>query len=132
MAEDLKITVRDNVRRLLGLQPDESGVSKLIDKGFSNGNAQRVLGGETSIGIDLLAQVAAAFGLDAWQLCFPGLDPTNPPRVHEPSTRWPFKRVDQDVIAGLVGTVAANVENGLLAALATAGVSPRKLPGTGT
>lgn len=132
MAENLKVVVRDNVRTLLGLKPRESGVQRLIDLGISNGNAQRVLKGETSIGIDLLAQLAKVLDVQPWQLCVRHLDPENLPTLHVPSTRWPFRKVDHDVVAGLVGTVAANVENGLLAALATAGVSPKKEPNTGT
>lgn len=63
MADDLKIILRQNVRALLGLQDGESGVSKLIKLGLSNGNAQRILGGETSVGLDVLAQLADALHL---------------------------------------------------------------------
>ena len=61
MGEDTKTVLRDNVRRLLGLQAGESGVQRLIDKGFANGTAQRVLGGQTSVGVDVVEKLAAAF-----------------------------------------------------------------------
>lgn len=123
---DVKTVVRENVRRLLRLAPGESGVAKLMRRGFSNGTAQRLLGGETSFGVDLLAEVSAAFGLEPWQLCVPNLDPDRVPALHEPSSRWPFRSIDQDVVAGLVGLQAQTVEQGFLVALATAGVQPRK------
>jgi hypothetical protein len=128
MEDDIKLVVRDNVRRLLGLADDESGVAKLMKKGLSNGNAQRILGGETSFGVDLLAKVAGAFGLQAWQLCVPGLDPEKRPVLHAPSARWPFRGVDQEAIASLVGLQAQMVEQGLLVALAAAGAPSRKQP----
>jgi hypothetical protein len=43
------------------------------------GNVQRISEAQTSIGIALVGKVAACFGLEAWQLLLPGLDPSNPP-----------------------------------------------------
>lgn len=73
MGDDAKTVLRDNVRRLLSLQPGESGVQKLIGKGFPNGTAQRVLGGDTSVGLDVLDRLAGAFGMPAWRLLAPDL-----------------------------------------------------------
>lgn len=124
----MKHVVRDNVRRLLGLAPGASGVSELMRKsGLKNGSAQRVLAGETSIGLDLLAELARSFGLQPWQLLIEGLDPDRLPQVHEPSSRWPFRQIDQDAVASLTGTQAQAVEIGLLAAMAAAGAPLRKL-----
>lgn len=126
MAPDLKAIIRDNVRALLGLKPGQSGVSKLIDLGIANGNAQRVLGGKTRVGLDVLSQVAAALSVEPWQLCVPALDPTHLPSLEPVAFRWPFRQIDPDVITGLVGTSAQGVENGLLAVLAALGIAPRK------
>jgi hypothetical protein len=126
MAQDLKLILRDNVRTLLGLAEGESGVAKLMKLGFSNGNAGRVLRGETSFGLDLLSELAEAFNVEPWQLCVPNLDPERLPSLEPLSFRWPFRQIDPEVVTGLVGTSAAAVENGLLVALAAAGVSPRK------
>ena len=79
MPQDIKTVIRDNVRALLGLEEGVSGVQSLINKGVSNGNAQRVLGGVASVGIDTIAQVAAAPKVKPWQLLVPGLDPDNLP-----------------------------------------------------
>ncbi len=46
---------------------------------IANGTAQRIKESNTSIGIDMVAKVAKAFGLEPWQLLVPNLDPTNLP-----------------------------------------------------
>ena len=43
--------------------------------GLKNGTAQRVLAGETSIGLELLAVLAEKLRVEPWQLLVPGLDP---------------------------------------------------------
>lgn len=130
MAADIKLTIRANVRALLGLEDGQSGVQKLISMGIPTGNAQRVLSGVASVGIDTLAQVAGALGVQPWHLLVPNLDPANLPSVEDREFRWPFKRIDPDQALGLVGSTAAAVETGLLVALASAGVSARKRNGT--
>lgn len=72
VTENLKSVLRDNLRALLGLAPGKSGVSALIKLGLSNGNAQRALGGETSVGLDVIAQIAEAFSIEPWQLLVRG------------------------------------------------------------
>lgn len=130
MASDIKIVVRDNVRALLRLSPTESGVSKLIDLGIPNGSAQRVLKGETSVGLDVMSELARVLKVSPWQLCVPGIDPDRLPDIEPRSFRWPFRQIDPEAITNLVGTKASAVEQGLLIALAAAGVSPRKRDGT--
>lgn len=39
----------------------------------------RALKAETPLNIDYLEAIARAFGVDAWQLLVPGMNPTNPP-----------------------------------------------------
>lgn len=124
VTENLKSVLRDNLRALLRIAPGKSGVSALIKLGLSNGNAQRALGAETSVGLDVIAQIAEAFGIEPWQLLVPNLDPERIPRLDEGLARWPFRKVSRDTISALVGTQAAQVETGLLIALASAGVSP--------
>jgi len=123
----MKAVIRDNVRRLLGLEPGDSGVTPLMRKtGFKNGTAQRVLKAETSIGVDILAELARGLGVEAWQLLVKDLDPDNLPTLHPPSSRWPFRQVDQEAVTSLSGSQAAAVELGLLVALASAGAPSRK------
>lgn len=125
MASDLRKIIRDNVRRLLKLGPNDKGIAELVRLGLSNGTAQRLMGAETSIGIELLQTLADGLDVEPWQLCVPDLDPEVMPRLEPLGFRWPFRRIDPETITALVGTAAVNVENGLLAALATAGVQPK-------
>lgn len=129
MTADPKKVLASNIRRLLRLG-NESGVSKLIKLGISNGNAQRALKGETAIGLDVLAQLAAKLGVQPWQLLVEDLDPDELPTLRQQEFRWPFKQIDFESVASLVGTKAADVERGLSLVLAGAGVPARKLTGT--
>lgn len=126
MSTNLREIIRDNVRTLLDVPPGKSGVAKLMEKGFANGTAQRILSAETSIGVDVLADLARKLGVEPWQLCVPGLDPERRPTLEPVTFRWPFHNIDPESIMDLVGVPAQNVENGLLAALAALGISPRK------
>ena len=125
-APSLKTTIRDNVRRLLGLNAGESGVSRVMALGFSNGTAQRILDSDTSIGVDVLERLADALKLAPWQLCVPDIESDRLPRLEPVSFRWPFRQIDPEVITGLVGSPAAQIENGLLVALGTLGISTRR------
>ena len=127
MGKNLKIVVAENVRTLLGLRPDDRGATAaLIKLKISNGDATRTLKGQTSIGLDKLAELAKALKVEPWQLLVPGLDPTRMPALEPVSFRWPFRQVDPEVITGLSGSLAQQVENGLLATLAAVGVASRK------
>jgi hypothetical protein len=78
---DLKIVIKDNVRRLLGLRDGQSGVSMLIKMGINNGNSTRILEGETSFGLDLLEKLAEKLGVQPWQLCVSGVGPGKLPAI---------------------------------------------------
>jgi hypothetical protein len=121
----LKVTIRDNVRKLLGLAPGASGVSQVMALGFANGTAQRILDATTKIELHQIEALAERLRIQPWQLLVPDLDPERLPDLETRSFRWPFRSIDPEVITGLVGTVATQVENGLLATLATAGISAR-------
>lgn len=125
MGSALKITIRDNVRRLLRLNEGDSGVASVMKLGFANGTAQRILDDDTEIGVDKLQLLATGLKVEPWQLCVPQLDPDRLPTIEPLSFRWPFRSIDPEAITGLVGTTATQVENGLLTALSTIGVSPR-------
>lgn len=126
MARHLKQIIADNVRALLRLEPGEKGLARLIKMGIQNGNAQRILSGEVSIGADMVELLAHKLRVEPWQLCVPNLDPARLPTIGAPSFRWPFQQIDPEVITSLVGTAAQSVENGLLVVLSTMSVSPRK------
>ena len=65
MASDLKKTVARNILSLMGKREGERGsTAALIKMGFSNGDATRILKGHTSLGLDKLAQIAAALKVE--------------------------------------------------------------------
>jgi hypothetical protein len=129
MQPTLKIVIRDNVRRLLGLEPDDSGVALVMGLGFSNGTAQRILDDATKIGVDKVQRLAEALKVEPWQLCVPNLQPDRMPALEPLSFRWPFRRIDPEVITNLVGSSAQQVENGLLVSLGTLGISAKRAAG---
>jgi hypothetical protein len=95
MGKTVKQVIQENVRNLLKLQPDESGVQKLIQKGFPNGSAQRILNSETQIGVDQLDKLAKAFKVEPWQLCAPNLG-VSTGQVKMTPDRWPFATIRRD------------------------------------
>lgn len=82
----LRTVLRDNVTALLR----HSGHHKagkvvwhalVTEYGIANGTAQRIKAAETSVGIEVLEDLAKAFRLQPWQLLVPSLDPTNMPVI---------------------------------------------------
>jgi transcriptional regulator with XRE-family HTH domain len=77
--ETLKQVLRQNVLKFLSedgpLRPRESGVQRLVKLGIPNGTAQRVLGAEASVGLDVLEQIAKALGVAPWRLLRPLAEP---------------------------------------------------------
>jgi hypothetical protein len=100
MGGDSKKTLADNVAAIIRhrdqLAPDAKvGVSKVMRLGFANGTAQRILGAGTSIGLDILTDLADKLGVKPWHLLVPGLNPAALPGLTEDSTAWPFPMVDR-------------------------------------
>ena len=58
------------------LRTNESGVQRLVNLGIPNGTAQRLLGAETSIGLDVIEQVAVVLGVAPWRLLRPQVEVT--------------------------------------------------------
>jgi len=72
----------ENLRRLMDAKPDLETIKKVTARGGgSNGTVGRMLQGDTAARIDAVEEVARVFGLQAWQLLVPGLDPDHPPRL---------------------------------------------------
>lgn len=99
-AVELRPIVAKNVRACLGhkypgMKPHETGVSKLVSLGLSQGTAARLLRGETDVGLGLLADLAHALDLQPWHLLVPDLDPAALPGVTA-DMGWPFEMVSPD------------------------------------
>lgn len=77
----VKTIVANNLTTLMAAHGDLilDEVAKL--SGVGRGTVARIRKGEVACGIDTLAQIAAVFNLQAWQLLIPNIDPENPPRL---------------------------------------------------
>ena len=88
-----RAVLRRNLKALMDKAKNDGlkELSSQIQLGKKAGVAQATIGrilsseGEDS-GIETIAKLAAAFGLEAWQLMVAGMDPTNPP-VLQPVSR---------------------------------------------
>lgn len=63
--------------------------------GVGEATIERMLKGTASVQIDSIEAVANGFGLQAWQILVPGLDPTNPPVYLTPAERDMYNRFRQ-------------------------------------
>lgn len=93
-----KLILRTNVLAILQhrggpLRSNETGVTRLRALKIAQGTAQRLLGADTSIGIDLVQELADGLHVAAWQLLVPGLDPAKPQTLSVDPTAWPFAKV---------------------------------------
>lgn len=86
MRHDPNETVAANLRALMlhaGMQnkgePNQSDLARA--SGANQRTVGRILAREQSPTVEMLETIARAFGLHAWQLLIPGLDPANPPVV---------------------------------------------------
>lgn len=73
-----------NLRVLMDMTPDLSSQPKIAKRsGVSQSTVGRLIRGDVRCKLDSLDGVARAFGLQAWQLLVPELDPRNPPLLRE-------------------------------------------------
>lgn len=78
--QDPKTVLWANCKALMHHRYGRENLTKFAaDCGMSPGNASRIKAAQTSVGIDLLAQIASAFDLDPWMLLVPGLDAAHKP-----------------------------------------------------
>lgn len=72
---DIKAVLWRNLNTLMAQQWGGENLTRLArEAGFAPATATRLKNQETSIGIDILEQLAAVFKVDAWQLLYRGLD----------------------------------------------------------
>lgn len=77
---DPKLVFADNVEALMLDRYGKINKSQLAkDACTPIANVQRILDRNTSVGLNVVAKIAAAFDLLPWQMLFPDLDPKNPP-----------------------------------------------------
>lgn len=76
MVSDLKKIIRDNTLQLVQkatgpLKPRESGVTRLVAMGISNGTAQRILDDDSDLRLETVEQLAAALKVTPVSLMTP-------------------------------------------------------------
>lgn len=70
----------ENVRRLIDYhEASENRIAQI--KRFSQTTLNRITHGQGAARLSSVEALAKAFGLDAWQLLVPDLDPRNPPTL---------------------------------------------------
>ncbi len=100
-----KTIIANNLRRLMEANPKLGTIKKIVEAGGgTNGTVGRMVKGSTSCGVDALAQVSAVFGMEAWQLLVPDLDPEHPPMLEMDSRRV-------DLLAAELDNIAERVKN---------------------
>ncbi len=79
---DTKHILWENVSALMIHHWGKANMSELARRAkIGLATCDRIKKRETSVGIDVLEKVAEAFGLQAWHLLTPNLDPLNPPVI---------------------------------------------------
>lgn len=85
---DSYATLWHNVSALMNKHYGGENLAKLSrDCGIGLGTSARIKKQQTSVGIDILHQIASRFGLAPWQLLVPGFDPENPPTLQPVSSQ---------------------------------------------
>lgn len=84
MSKQIKAVLRRNVKALMVAKWDKENISRLArEAGIEQGGAMRVLDTSSMIQLDKIEKVAAALGVQPWELLVPGFDPSNRPLLIE-------------------------------------------------
>lgn len=79
---DTKQVLWENLQALMNHHFERENLSELHRRSkIGLASLDRIKKRETSVGIDTLEKLAESFGLQAWHLLTPRLDPSNPPVV---------------------------------------------------
>jgi transcriptional regulator with XRE-family HTH domain len=72
----------DNLRALMAANPELGSNPKLAAKTrLGTGTISRMKNGAVDANLDTLERIAAAFGVEPWQLLVPGIEPGNLPTL---------------------------------------------------
>jgi hypothetical protein len=79
---DTKQVLWENLQALMNYYFEKENLSELHRRSkIGLASLDRIKKQETSVGIDTLEKLAEVFGLQAWHLLTPNLNPSNPPVV---------------------------------------------------
>jgi hypothetical protein len=69
------------------LRPNEKGTTRLMQCGLTNGSAQRVLTGDTDVGLSVVETIASGLRVEPWQLLVPNFHPERLPQLAAETTQ---------------------------------------------
>jgi hypothetical protein len=113
---DLRIILRDNVRFLAKVPPNQVGMTAISKHGISLGTAQRVLEAKTEVKLHTLTELAEAFNVTPAQLITPNLGVNGqdlPVRIPP----WPFQQVSMHMLLSIEPGALAAIDAALFAML---------------
>jgi hypothetical protein len=97
--------VSANLKALMAAHEDRNTLKKITAKGGPpNGVLDRMRRADAACRIDSVAQVARVFGLEAWQMLVPNLDPAAPPQLEMTADKAREMRTHLDAIARFIPT----------------------------
>jgi hypothetical protein len=109
----LRKVLSANVRTLMAAVPALGTQAALRHiSGIGGGSIEGAIKGTRNTGIDTVEAIAHAFGLHAWQLLVPDLDPANLPGLRSPDSERAFYRELERKIATAVHESVATYEKG--------------------
>lgn len=80
----LKAVLWQNVKALMVARYGKENLTRLATEcRIGPGTATRIKEQRTSVGLDVLEQIAGTFHVEPWQLLVPGMDPSNPPVLRQ-------------------------------------------------
>ena len=86
---DTKEILWQNISALMRHHFGKENLSELARKAeIGLATCDRIKKRQTSVGTDVLEQVAGVFGLEAWHLLTPNLNPANPPVIWMTTTEY--------------------------------------------
>lgn len=94
---DSKTILWENVSRLMHKRYGKDNLTKLASEAkIGPGTSTRIKEQKTSVGTDILDQIAEVFGLQTWQLLVPNLDTEALPSLGGDSAGWPMHLVNKE------------------------------------
>lgn len=69
------------------LRPNEKGTTRLMQCGLTNGSAQRILTGDTDVGLSVVETIASGLRVEPWQLLVPNFHPERLPQLAAETTQ---------------------------------------------
>lgn len=100
--KDAKTVLWENVSSLMTHEFGRENMTRFANKcGFAVSTVQRIKEMKTSVGIDVVEQIADAFKIDVWQVMVPNLNPALLPTLDSDRGGWPMTMFDKSRFTNL-------------------------------